>query len=1114
MTSLTVPAPAIRESEALKQLVRRLEEMFQLDRGDLDFGIYRIMNFRRDEILRFLRSELPARAEDAVRAAGIGDGAAALRRELDKAIAGAREAGFDPEASPRVRELRAEIARAGSSAPDALLDQIWTALDRFFGRYYDEGDFIAQRRGRDGAYLIPYEGEEVTLHWANKDQYYVKSSESFANYVFRLGDGRAVRFRTAAADTERDNNKEAKGKQRRFRLAEDQPLAEEDGDLIVRFTYRADEDDKRKQDALNAEIAETILALPEAAGWTAGLAAPAPTDKDGNRRLIDKHLTAFTAKNSFDYFIHKDLKGFLTRELDLFIDREVLNRRALNEARRANRMEQIAAELAKAEAVERIATEVIEFLAQIEEFQKRLWLKKKFVLDTQWCLTLDRIDAKFHPEIAANEAQRREWVELFAIDEIRAERLGDVAYSEPLTEAFLRANPFLVLDTKHFDEDFKARLLASIDDLDDRMDGLLVHGDNFQALNLFKVFFSEKISTVYIDPPYNTDAEPILYKNDYKSSSWGTMIENRLRLTKELMDFSGVICMTIDDYQQRELSYIGESVFGRDNAAATVSIRSNPAGRPTPTGFAQAHEYAIFYRASSDAEVAKLPRSEEKLKRYKEDDDDGKFMWELFRKRGSGSERKDRPTLFYPIYSGPNGIRVPRMDWDRRARVWVVHEAPSFGEEEFWPIDENGVERRWRGAPESIIKNPENYRVQAGRSDFRTVYYKYRPDQDGIIPSTSWSDSRYSATEHGTGTIKDMFQDYKVFDYPKSIFAVEDCIWISGMNKGEGWCLDYYGGSGTTAHAVINLNRRGDGKDARRFVLVEVGKHFDRVLLPRVKKAVYSAEWSDGRPLRKGGISHAFKYIRLESYEDALENLALAERPKALEDLFSAKDRQAGPGRMSELRIRYMLSRMLATEAKGASLLDLDGFRDPTGYTLAVLRDGVETPVRVDLVETFSWLIGMTVKKLHAPRRYRSAFVRDRHGRLVWPRRADGRIDRAGFRADADGPHWFRLVEGALPGGEPAVVIWRSLTGDAETDNLALDAFAEIAGLNARDSEVRVVWVNGDNNLQNLRLAAPASEDGETEEDAEAPPIAVKVRLIEEDFQRLMFADTDTTGIL
>ena len=124
-----------------------------------------------------------------------------------------------------------------------------------------------------------------------------------------------------------------------------------------------------------------------------------------------------------------------------------------------------------------------------------------------------------------------------------------------------------------------------------------------------------------------------------------------------------------------------------------------------------------------------------------------------------------------------------------------------------------------------------------------------------------------------------MFQDYKVFDYPKSIFAVEDCIWIAGMNKGEGWCLDYYGGSGTTAHAVINLNRRGDGKDARKFLLVEVGKHFDRVLLPRVKKAIYSAEWSEGRPLRKGGISDAFKYIRLESYEDALENLALAERP-------------------------------------------------------------------------------------------------------------------------------------------------------------------------------------------------------------------------------------------
>ncbi|TWA74035.1 adenine-specific DNA-methyltransferase [Azospirillum brasilense] len=1084
-SNVTAPAPVIRESEALNQLIRRLEEMFQLDRGDLDFGIYRIMNFRRDEILRFLRSELPARAEEAVRAAGIGDGAAALRRELDKAIAGAREAGFDPEASPRVRELRADIARAGNTAPDTLLDQIWTALDRFFGRYYDEGDFIAQRRGRDGAYLIPYEGEEVKLHWANKDQYYVKSSESFANYVFRLEDGRAVRFRTVTADTERDNNKEARGKQRRFRLAEDQPLAEENGDLIICFTYRADEDDKRRQDALNAEAAETILALPQAADWTAGLAAPAPTDRDDKRRLIDKHLTLFTARNSFDYFIHKDLKGFLTRELDLFLDREVLNRRALNEARRANRMEQIAAELAKAEAVERIATEVIEFLAQIEEFQKRLWLKKKFVLDTQWCLTLDRIDAKFYPEIAASEAQRREWVELFAIDEIRAERLGEVAYSEPLTEAFLHANPFLVLDTKHFDEDFKARLLASIDDLEGQMDGLLVHSENFQALNLISGRYRNSIQCIYTDPPYNTGDDGFPYKDGFKDSSWISMVFDRFSAAYSLLSIDGSIFISIDDIELYNMKNTLDQIFGDNNYVNSLIWQKNYAPKNSARHFSVDHDYLVAYaKDAGNWSPNPLKRTDEANERYSNPDNDPRGDW----KPADMTARNYYGEGMYEVESPSGKVHRPST-----GRYW------SISKEKFSELDKDN--RIWWGKIGSNMPQQKRFLSEV---------------KDGIIPQTIWQYKDVGHTQEAKQEllgIVNFSSSSDVLNTVKTCRLVKRVIEVSQRDGKCSTVMDIFSGSGVTGQAVIQRNKEENRND--KFILIEMGAHFDSMLMKRIVRTLYCSSWRDGKPSEPPSRGGAFKYIRLESYEDALENLALTERPKGLEDLFSAKDRQAGPGRMSELRIRYMLSRMLATEAKGASLLDLDGFRDPTGYTLTVLRDGVETPVRVDLVETFSWLIGMTVKRLSAPRRYRSAFVRDRHGRLVWPRRADGRIDRAGFRSDPDGPHWFRLVEGTLPGGEQAVVIWRSLTGDAETDNLALDAFAEIAGLNARDSEVRVVWVNGDNNLQNLRLAASAGEDGDPrEEDAEAPPIAVKVRLIEEDFQRLMFADTDTTGIL
>ena len=161
------------------------------------------------------------------------------------------------------------------------------------------------------------------------------------------------------------------------------------------------------------------------------------------------------------------------------------------------------------------------FLAQLEDFQKQLWLKKKFVLETNWCVTLNRIPKALYPEIATNAAQCEEWVELFAVDEIPGDLInGGATWSNPPSLDFLKANPYLVLDTRHFDRDFTDRLLAALSDsgsLDEQLDGLLVHGENFQALNLLQARYHGQVQCVYIDPPYNTDATPILYKNDLKT---------------------------------------------------------------------------------------------------------------------------------------------------------------------------------------------------------------------------------------------------------------------------------------------------------------------------------------------------------------------------------------------------------------------------------------------------------------------------------------------------------------------------------------------------------------------------------------------------------------------
>ena len=199
-------------------------------------------------------------------------------------------------------------------------------------------------------------------------------------------------------------------------------ITHDGADLVVRFEHRPLTDAEKKvwpgngarqQERIDKASAARVLGALDG-DWRALLVAPAPTEADPERTLLAKHIARYTAKNSFDYFIHKDLGGFLRRELDLYLKTEVLNLDDLA----AGDADRLRRALARMRAVRHVAEKIVAFLAQLEDFQKRLWLKKKFVLETQWCVTLDRVPEALWPEITANEAQRREWVDLFAIDEV------------------------------------------------------------------------------------------------------------------------------------------------------------------------------------------------------------------------------------------------------------------------------------------------------------------------------------------------------------------------------------------------------------------------------------------------------------------------------------------------------------------------------------------------------------------------------------------------------------------------------------------------------------------------------------------------------------------------
>ena len=525
------------------KLISTLKEVFMLDKAELDFGIYRIMNQKRKDIEQFLEVDLVPQVHK-VLSESLSVDKQALQKELDDAIKSAQALGANPNTLPKVQDIKKRLGEAADMV--GIENEVFSLLANFFKRYFDSGDFISMRRYKKDVYAIPYEGEEVKLHWANADQYYIKTSEYFKVYRFKLGGDRTVVFELVEASTEQNNNKTQGDKERRFALQKENPCEVVGEEFKIYFTYEPTDKGVKQNDLLQEAFDIVKGQIPKEYLEMLSLR---PTEKDKTRTLLQKHLVNYTARNTFDYFIHKDLGGFLTRELDFYIKNEVLFIDDLNTRDEQEFLKQ----LSKIKAIKKIGEKIIAFLAQLENFQKKLWLKKKMVVECQYCITLDRVPKELYPEIISNQLQIDEWVKLFAIDEITDQKAKDmfatdrVGFSNPLSLEFLNQNQFLVLDTGLFPESFKWKLIAIIENFDEHCDGLLINSENFQALNLLKSRYDNQVKCTYIDPPYNTGGDGFAYKDNFQSSSWNSLMFDRISLGKLLLNDKALFFCSLDD---------------------------------------------------------------------------------------------------------------------------------------------------------------------------------------------------------------------------------------------------------------------------------------------------------------------------------------------------------------------------------------------------------------------------------------------------------------------------------------------------------------------------------------------------------------------------------------
>ena len=965
-------------SESLQKLQKLLQELFRAGAAELDFGIYRIINYRRKQFQTFIDKELPTIVDDALDAnAEIESARQEIEHLKEQIIQNFGDGILDDDGNlinetyrntPLVQKYLEAIAQVGTPpAQNQRADAVFNHLYIFFSRYYEKGDFIPRRRySQTDRYAVPYNGEEVYLHWANRDQYYVKSGEYFSAYKFK-SQNITVIFDLRDVDVEKDN---IQGVKRFFiPISAETDYKPESNEVCIPFEHRPLTDAEKRnygtrdqQDKIVDDAEEKII---DCLGKYYSVQSELSRETEGVT-MLKKHLRTYTRRNTADFFIHKDLKQFLNRELDVYMKNEVMPLSSLifeNTHFQEDNLTQIGW-IETAKLVNAIASQIIEFVSHIEEFQKRLWLKKKFVLSTDYCLTLDHVPEELYPEITQNTDQLNEWKDLFAIHEIDS-NLICASYTDPLSVDFLKENRNLVLDTRHFDSDFTDRLLAHFDDLDNLTDGLLIHGENFQALNLLREKYRGSLKAIYIDPPYNTDASAILYKNNYKDSSWMSLIADRVSVSYELLVSNGIFCAAIDDVEAANLRHLLQHLFNQKNELGIVAVCSNPGGRKRPRGFAPAHEYAMFFGMTEASQVSRLEWTKRQLENYRHVDKNGhRFQWRPLRKSGGPNARRiARPRLFYPIFVKDDHIRIPEMNWSITSRKWSLEEAVCPGEKKVWPIDENGEEMTWNYEVKTLKEKLALSEVSAKTDNNGNISIRFKRflNEEGTLPTTWWGKieyaededqdnncenygtdkAKYSATTHGTGLLKNMLGDALAFPFPKSIHLVEDCLRVSSLGK-KGAVLDYFGGSGTTAHAAINLNRQDNGK--RKYILIEMGHHFDTVLKPRVMKAVYAENWKNAKPVsRDSRLSHIIKYQCIESYEDALNNIEFNEPKNSLLD-------------------EHPLSYLLEDETRESpTFLNISNLEYPFSYQLNIIKDMQRQIQTVDLPETFNYLLGMSV---------------------------------------------------------------------------------------------------------------------------------------------------------
>ena len=991
-------------TEALNTLRAKLRDMFHFSHNDLDFGIFRILKIKRDEVNQFIDEKLPSIVDKALAKVTdtLYDSQLTAVKEYVKKEGGATEQGYLNDVSGNLQllidfleykqqdELIPPLQTNPEDLKSKLAFRVYNHIHGFFEGYYRDGDFGYNDRSTaqykvDYPDEADYDGTDTLFHWKCRDSYYVKTATGFNSVPFEV-EGKRIEYRLegkASSRTAQNSNRDDFKHYRFDRIEPPKPedpkqtwrvilhLAEtstpkveiyremnaqifsetDDVDIYLHERPKRGEEQGKPifkdltntYDKVNDGRLQGIKALHIKLESYADKLASHPDFNDLGKNkterqaalekrprvvrfhTFDKRLNTFFVGMDSDYFIHKDLDRFLKTEQRRYIQNTILGdlETLLNPSPENPAF-------AIATAFRNVTNEVIALLVTVETFQKQLFLMKKKVITTNYLISVGKISEATKDDseqrealikdILKNEAQLNDWRDTFGIDITEQLPLLDGVY------------PTLPLDTRYFDDAFVDKLLSLFDDLESQIDGVLLNSENFQAMDLLMEKYRGAIRCVHIDPPYNTNTSGFLYKNDYQHSSWLTMMENRLSLAEQLMAPDSCILCHIDEHEYENLFKVFNTLQMK-NQGTVVWDKRNPVSGPNR--IATQHEYIVchskgniklHYRSLNREAI--LKRASSLVKKHggptpeccKEFKDWLKSRPEFNDGDRAFSKIDETGAVYQTIHMG-----APEPRTDPKYFKPLIHPVTKKP----CPMPKNG----WGNSPEFMSGLLEKNLVIFGPNETtqprRKNYLK-----DYIIIELS---SLISSGEKGKPQIEALGLN---FPYCHPVGLYETLVWTV-TPQGKDVILDFFAGSGTTGHAVLNLNKADKGN--RRFILVEMGDYFQSALKERIRRVMFSQNWKAGKPdanKKIDGTVGIVKYQRLEQYEDVLNNLTISPPD------YDAK---------TELPVKYLYR---PEEQDIRLMMDM---RSPFSNRITYGKDSTEG--FVDVLETYCYLKGLSIQR-------------------------------------------------------------------------------------------------------------------------------------------------------